>query len=87
MLHRLCRRHLMRFYAPLVVALGFVACGPSETRVREEFLAANPDATIVSQAPGEGDGDNVYVHIRYTTAGNSAVQEDVWLYQDLPEAG
>jgi hypothetical protein len=64
--------------------LCFVGCGEGslkETDIRRLFLQENPTAEIVSVEPGEGDGDDVYMHIRFKSMGSNAVQENVWLYQ------
>ena len=58
------------------------SCGPSNEEVKQDFLKANPSAEIVSIGPGEGDGDHVYMYIKYRLPGDPKVKEDEWLYQD-----
>jgi hypothetical protein len=56
--------------------------GPSVDEVKNEFLKEHPDAAILAIGPGEGDGGNVYMHIKYRLPGDEKESEDVWLYQD-----
>jgi len=58
----------MRFYIILLIYLLLVSCSsPNEERVRNEFLAENPDYTVTSIYVGEGDSSNVYYHITTTS--------------------
>ncbi len=60
------------------------SCGaPSNDDVRRQFLEEHPNAIVLSIGPGEGDGGNVYMHIKYRLPGDKKEMEDVWLYQDL----
>jgi len=73
----------MRFYIILLIYLLLVSCSsPNEERVRNEFLAENPDYTVTSIYVGEGDSSNVYYHIRYKKPTDKKLYEDVWLYQN-----
>jgi len=66
----------------LVSALFLAACGgPSSNEVRATFLIEAPQAHIESLGPGEGDGGNVYYHVRYRIPPDTVLWEQVWLYQ------
>jgi hypothetical protein len=71
--------------ASRVVALGItlcsVACGPRDSEVVGAFQADNPTFVVLDVASGEGDGDTVYKHIRFTRPGASEECEAVWGYQ------
>jgi hypothetical protein len=66
----------------LIPVLLLAACGgPTDTDVRRTFLADAPEAQIEGLGPGEGDGGNVYYHIRYRLPPDTTVWEQIWLYQ------
>jgi hypothetical protein len=68
-------------YIPAVACLLLAACsGPDESNIRSEFMRSRLTAELVSLAAGEGDGDNVYYHIRYRLAGDPTVHQEVWGY-------
>ena len=70
----------------VALVLSLLGCGvPRKEDVRATFLAENPGATVESAGPGEGDGNNVYFHIRYRLPGDSTLREQVWLYQKGPD--
>jgi hypothetical protein len=62
-----------------------ISCGgpPSNHEIKQEFLKEHQNAVILSVGTGEGDSENVYMHIKYRLPGNDTEMEDVWLYQDL----
>jgi hypothetical protein len=65
-----------------VPVLFLTACGgPSDNDVRNTFLAGAPQAQIQDLGPGEGDGGNVYYHIKYRIPPDTILWEQVWLYQ------
>jgi len=58
------------------------ACGvPSNADVRRDFLGLYPNAAVVDVGSGEGDADDAYFHIKYRIAPDTALLEQVWLYQ------
>ena len=59
--------------------------GPDESTVRSDFKRTRPNAEVVSLAPGEGDADHVYYHIRYRLPSDSAVHEEEWRYRKGPD--
>ena len=57
------------------------ACNfPSEEQVKNDFRSANPTYVPISAIVGEGDGDAVYYHIRYTKPNDNQTYEEIWLY-------
>jgi hypothetical protein len=68
----------------LVVMLGVaaMACGAlKDKQVKAAFLKENPTLTVTAVSSGEGDGSNVYKHIRYLRPGSKVECEVVWGYQ------
>jgi hypothetical protein len=65
----------------LLFLLFLQGCGPSREDVKAEFLSEAPNAEVISVAPGEGDGGNVYFHIKYKLENSSPAITEVWLYQ------
>ena len=46
-----------------------------------EFQRTYPGCTLDSSGPGEGDSDNVYMHLQYRCAGDTSPRKAVWLVQ------
>ena len=58
------------------------ACGfPTEDEVRVDFQRQHPQFRVTDVFAGEGDGGNVYMHIRYRQPGVASECEVVWGYQ------
>jgi len=67
---------------PALLMLALVSCGmPSDHQVRSDFLALHPSAAIIDVGPGEGDSDHAYWCVRYRERPDTALREQVWLYQ------
>jgi hypothetical protein len=76
-----------RLYAAALVLAACTSCsfGPSDSRVRADFLREHPTFIIEDIGAGEGDGGAVYYHIRYRKPGDDQVHEDVWQYLNTGE--
>jgi hypothetical protein len=55
---------------------------PTKDEVRTAFMTLHPSYSVQSVEPGEGDGDNVYVAIKYRRPDDATLYQEVWLYQD-----
>jgi hypothetical protein len=74
----------MRWLFLIVLLVG--GCdGPTEGRVRADFLAQHPGAEVVSATPGEGDSDHVHYHVRFRRLPATTVQEVEWGYQQTSD--
>src|SRR5688572_19887707 len=69
----------------LLVVVTSAGCGPSDSDARIAFQAANPDHVVDQVFGGEGDGGNVYKHIRFRVPGKAELCEVVWLYQHVDD--
>ena len=64
------------------VTILLAACGvPDAAAVRSDFRSLNPSAAIADVVVGEGDADNAYFYITYRLPPDTALLEQVWLYQ------
>jgi hypothetical protein len=63
----------------LVVVVG--CSQPKYDAIRSDFEKSHPSCRVSSVAPGEGDSDNVYVHLKYSCGDPTDEREEVWLYQ------
>jgi hypothetical protein len=66
-----------------LILLASACSGPSDDRVKGDFLKEHPTYTILSVHVGEGDGAAAYFHIKYKKHGEELVCEDVWQYMDV----
>ena len=58
------------------------ACGSDvEDIARTDLLKEFPHGQVQSATVGEGDSDNVYVHLCFTPAADSQARAIVWLYR------
>jgi hypothetical protein len=66
----------------LVLVLLGTACGSGvEGIARTDLLREFPEAQVQSAVVGEGDSDNVYVHVCFRPAANSRLRGVLCLYQ------
>ncbi len=68
----------------IVVMLVCACSGPNPLEIRRDFKAKNPSAEIIDMGPGEGDGDHVYIHIRFMLPTKAHPCEVVWGYRSGP---
>jgi hypothetical protein len=75
------KKYSMKFIL-LLLFIFYISCSqlPYE-QIKNDFLKNNPNYKVISVLPGEGDSDNVYIHIKYQKAGSNLTQEEIWLYQ------
>ncbi len=67
----------------ITILFSILSCSaPSENEIKIDFLREFPKAQVLSMNAGEGDSDNVYMHIKYKLPESDKIEEDVWLYQD-----
>jgi hypothetical protein len=68
----------------LALTWASAACslGPSASDVKDAFARDNPSVDVVSVSPGEGDGEHVYMHIRFRREGAPQLCEAVWGYRE-----
>lgn len=72
----------LRHVLPIAAIAAFSACAqPDYARIQGEFQKANPRCTVDFVGPGEGDGDHVYVHIKYKCPGDDRPRKTAWLYR------
>jgi hypothetical protein len=55
-----------------------------DRQVRAEFTQAQPTATVLDVAAGEGDLSTVYYHIRFRLPNDTTVRVDEWQYMKRP---
>jgi hypothetical protein len=67
-----------------LAGLAVAQCGfPSDETVKADFLKENPSATVLSVGSGEGDGDTVYMIIRFRTSSSAVECAVEWGYQRI----
>jgi TonB family protein len=65
----------------LLLCVALSACSqPDLERVEADFERLNPGCRVESVRPGEGDSDNVHLHIRYRCS-SGRLEKVEWLYQ------
>ena len=72
----------IKTYIILIITICFLSCNrPDEKSVSVDYNEAYPERNVISATPGEGDSDNIYFQIKYTTKGTENIYTDIWLYQ------
>lgn len=70
----------------MLFAVLLIGCsGPTEKSVTSDFLKRNPNATVISAIPGEGDFSVVYYKIKFRTTHDPMVKTETWQYQRNPD--